>query len=87
MENEGKRPIEKIKLGSVTASIWKNETKHGYRYGVTFNRIYKVGDEWQVSATFGWDELLLLSKAANESHDKMRVLMDGDKKQSKEVEE
>jgi len=80
MENEDKKPVEKLKIGSVTASIFKNETQYGYRYGVTFCRVYKAGNEWRKSSTFSIEDLLLLSKLADEAHNKVRCLIEENKK-------
>lgn len=35
---------------------------------VTFTRSYKEGDDWHDSSSFGYDDLLTLSKAADDAH-------------------
>ena len=42
--------------------IWKNNTEAGVRYNVTFTRLYKQGDQWASTESFGRDDLLLLAK-------------------------
>lgn len=38
------------------------------RYNVTFSRLYKEGDQWKSTESFGRDDLLLLGKVANDAH-------------------
>jgi len=65
---ERNRPVDEIRLGSVKAAIWRNETERGPRYSVTFERLYRDGNEWKSSGSFGRDELLLLAKVADQAH-------------------
>lgn len=65
---EKKQPIHQIRLASVKASIWENSTDSGIRYSVTFSRLYKDGEEWKFSDSFGRDDLLLLSKVSDQAH-------------------
>jgi hypothetical protein len=62
------KPVHEIRLGRVRAAIWQNETEGGVRRNVTFSRLYKDGDQWKDSASFGRDDLPLLEKLANEVH-------------------
>lgn len=62
------RPVHEIRLGRVKAAIWENETQTGTRHNVTFQRIYKEGDEWRQSDSFGRDDLFLLMKVADIAH-------------------
>ena len=62
------RPIHEVRLGSIRAAVWKNETEVGVRYNVTFSRLYRDNDNWQSTDSFGRDDLLLLGKVANEAH-------------------
>jgi hypothetical protein len=66
------RPIEEVRIGSVKAAIWKNETENGTRYSVTFQRIYRDDqNRWRSTDSFGRDELLVLAKVADEAHDRI----------------
>ena len=65
---EKKQPVHQIKLASVKASIWENSTESGPRYNVTFARLYKDGNEWKFSDSFGRDDLLVLAKVADQAH-------------------
>ena len=62
------RPAEEIRLGAIKAAIWKNETEAGTRYNVTFERLYRQDEEWKSTSSFGRDDLLLLAKAADQTH-------------------
>lgn len=55
-------------MGSTLAAIWANESENGTRYSVTFSRLYKDGDSWKRSESFGREDLLTLAKIANEVH-------------------
>ena len=47
------KPIHEIRLGRIRAAIWENETKNGSRHNVSFSRLYKDGDQWKDSTSFG----------------------------------
>ena len=69
MKNTTKqKPIHEVRLGHIKAAVWRNETEAGVRYNVTFSRIYKDGDDWKSTDSFGRDDLLLLSKVADQTH-------------------
>lgn len=59
------RPIHEIKLGRIRASIWANgrDGKNTW-FNVSFARLYRDGDEWKTTSSFGRDDLPLVSKAA-----------------------
>ena len=58
------KPIHEVRLGTIKAAVWKNETETGARYNVTFGRIYKDGDSWRTSDSFSRDDLLVVEKVA-----------------------
>jgi hypothetical protein len=62
------KPIHEVRLGYIKAAVWRNETEAGVRYNVTFSRLYKDGDNWQSTESFGRDDLLLLAKVADQTH-------------------
>ena len=63
------RPVHEIRMGRVRAAIWANETQNGTRHNVTVSRIYKDGNDWKDSTSFGRDDLPLLVKVADQCHD------------------
>jgi len=62
------RPVHEIRLGHIKAVIWANETDAGTRHNVSLARIYRDGEKWATSATFGRDDLPLVSKVADLAH-------------------
>lgn len=62
------QPIAQVRIGAIKAAIWKNENGNGTRYNVTFQRLYKDGDQWKSSESFGRDDLLLVAKVADLAH-------------------
>ena len=62
------KPVHEIRLGRIKATIWENETENGPRYNVTVSRLYKDGDEWKQSSSFGRDDLPLVAKVVDLAH-------------------
>ena len=62
------KPVHEVRLGSIKAAVWKNNTPGGARHNVTFRRIYKKDDQWSSTDSFGRDDLLLLAKVADQAH-------------------
>ena len=62
------KPVSEILIGSLKAAIWKNTTANGPRYNVTFCRLYKDGEKWNSTDSFGRDDLLTLAKLADHAH-------------------
>lgn len=67
-KNSSNRPVHEVRMGRIRAAIWANETEKGVRHNVTLTRLYKDGDEWKDSASFGRDDLPLLAKVADQAH-------------------
>ena len=63
-----KKPVHEARLGPVKALVWANETTIGTRHNVTFTRLYKDGEEWKESSSFGRDDLMLVAKLADQLH-------------------
>jgi hypothetical protein len=64
VETMSNQPIQEIRLGRIRAAIWANQTEEGVRHNIIFTRVYKTGQQWHDTATFGRDDLLLISQAA-----------------------
>lgn len=77
-QNEQKaknQPVAKYRVGSVTASIWKNEGEKGTTFSATFDRRYRDNDNnWHSSTSHNADDLLALAKAADLAHTKILEL-------------
>ena len=62
------RPVHEVRLGRIRAAIWENETQNGTRHNVTVSRLYKDGDDWKDSSSFGRDDLPLVAKVCDQAH-------------------
>ena len=71
------KPVSEIRIGSVKAVIWPNDTEGRTRYHVTFSRLYKDGVQWKTTQTFGRNDLLVLAKVADQSHTRIFELQQG----------
>lgn len=64
------KPIQEVRIGSIKAAIWQNETDNGTRFNVTFQRIYLNPEgKWQSTDSFGRDDLLVLARVAGQTFD------------------
>ncbi len=64
MTDEKQKPIHEIKFGAVRANIWRNESeKKKPFYSVSIGRLYKSGDDWKTSSSFGEKDFPLLKLA------------------------
>ena len=78
------KPIDEVRIGRVKATIWKNGTEDAPRssrdapayvaYNVTFSRLYKDGDQWKSTPSFGRNDLLTLAKVADLAHTRIYAL-------------
>jgi len=69
MANGKDKPAHEIRLGRIKAVIWGNEIEGGgFRHNVQLRRIYKDGEEWKQSDSFGRDDLPLVAKVADMAH-------------------
>ena len=73
------RPVDEVRIGRVKATIWRNETEDGKaRFNTVFSRLYKDGEMWQSTPSFGRNDLLLVVKVAEpRAHPRVRVLGEG----------
>jgi hypothetical protein len=44
IENKKQQPAHEVRLGSIKAAVWKNDTEASVRYNATISRLYKDGD-------------------------------------------
>ena len=70
--SELNRPVYSVRYGLIKAAVWRNIVDNGNAsrpmYNVTVNRAYRDGEEWKDSSSFGYDDLLVLSKALDDCH-------------------
>jgi len=62
------KPAHEIRLGRIKATIWENQTEQGTRHNVTVSRLYKDGDQWKQTASFGREDLPLVGKVVDRAH-------------------
>lgn len=63
-QSSGNRPAHEVRSGLVRAAIWANNTRSGTRYNVTVTRIYKSGDDWKSTGSFGLRDLADLTRVS-----------------------
>ena len=59
------KPTAELRIGAVKATVWENEVGDITRHNVTFSRLYKDGEQWKTTQTFGRNDLLVLAKVAD----------------------
>ena len=47
------QPAHQLRSRSVKAALWRNETDNGTFYNITLERLYKDGEVWKSSSSFG----------------------------------
>ena len=65
------KPISEVRIGNIKAAIWQNQAGEGIRHNVTFTRIYKDGEQWKNSDSFGRDDLPRLILAAQKAYESL----------------
>ena len=65
------KPVDAIRIGRVKATIWRNGPDEQPRHNVTFSRLYKDGDQWKSTQSFGRNDLLVLAKVADQAHSRL----------------
>jgi Tfp pilus assembly protein PilF len=67
---ENNKPAAKISIYPVHATIWRN----GKFYSVKFERSYKDEGQWKRTTSFDHQNLLALSKVADQAHTEIERL-------------
>jgi hypothetical protein len=73
----GNRPVDEVRIGNISANIWRNSGEKGDFYTVTLERSYKDGDQWKSTHNLGRDDLLEAAKVLDRAHDKTVELQQG----------
>ena len=68
MAQEKAKPVHEVRLGRIRAAIWENETQNGTRHNVTVSRLYKDGEQWKDSTSFGREDLPVVCKVLDIAH-------------------
>ncbi len=76
------QPVAEVRIGRVRAAIWQNETEGRTRHNVTFSRLYKDGEQWKTTQSFGNNDLLVLAKVADQAHSRIFELQQEDEPQA-----
>ncbi|MEZ6137004.1 MAG: hypothetical protein R3C53_19085 [Pirellulaceae bacterium] len=66
--SDNNKPIHRIRLGAVAASVFANSTEKGEFHRVQIERAYKDGEDWKYTKSFNRDDLLLVAKVADLAH-------------------
>ena len=64
--SDANTPVQKFKLGSVTAAVWKNDK--GF-FSVTLQRSYKDGENWKNTDSLNPGDLLNAGKVLEQAGD------------------
>jgi len=64
VDKANKQPVQKIRHGAVSASIWSQDADRGPVFNVTFQGSYRDEDTWKDSTSFGRNNLLVISLIA-----------------------
>lgn len=74
------RPIQTLRDGAISASIWKNEGSNGAFYSVTFGRTYTDDAEKpQTADSFSSSDILKVQRIAGKAYDRINELRQSDK--------
>lgn len=58
-----RRPVHEIRLGTIRAAIWENQSpSKDVWFAVSVSRLYRDGDRWKDSSSFGRDDLPVVAK-------------------------
>ena len=65
------KPVAEVRIVRVKATVCSNETGGRTRHNVTFSRLYKDGDAWRRTQSFGRNDLLVLAKVADQARSRI----------------
>jgi hypothetical protein len=78
-------PAQKLRIGNVSAIVWRNPSDKGAWYSCQIQRSYKNGDdEWRQTDAMGLDDLLVAAKLLDQAHSWIAEAMQADRKAKKE---
>ena len=60
------KPIKRIKIGLISATIWANKTEsNGTRYSISIVRNYRQEDQWKETSSFSMNDLPTVAKVSD----------------------
>ncbi|MHB8953134.1 MAG: hypothetical protein ACYC4U_09205 [Pirellulaceae bacterium] len=62
------RPLHEIRMGLITARIWRKRSRSGLRHTISVVRLYRDGDVWKESSRFGRDDIPLVKLVLDRAH-------------------
>ena len=62
------KPVHKIRLGGLQATVWKNHGDKGSWYSVIPCRSYRQEENWKETDSLGFDDLLPMAKLLDLAH-------------------
>lgn len=76
-DSTNNKPIDRIRLGRITASIWKHASNDGVAfYKFTIDSSYKDDQgNYQQSSSFSLSDALLVAKVADLADSRIRALL------------
>jgi hypothetical protein len=80
------QPAHKLRIGNLSVTIWRNTNREKGTtwYSIQPSRSYKNGDEtWKESDSYGFDDLLTVSKLLDQAHTWIARQMAADQKARK----
>lgn len=82
MSDQKNGPVDKLRDGNITASIWENTHDGRSIHNVQFQRSYRGADgQMHNASTFGHNDLLRLSKLAERSYERTRELREAQRQE------
>ena len=71
------KPAAELRIGAVKATVWENGIGGITRHNITFSRLYKDSDQWKTTQTCGRNDLLVLTKVADQTHSRIFEIQQG----------
>ena len=86
MTTTANKPVDRIRDGSLKATIWENEGPKGTFYSVEFSRTYQdEHGQYKDSRSFSGAELLRISRLAVKAYDRVSALRQSQDGQEEEA--
>ena len=78
-------PAHKIRIGTLQATIWRNQAENGPWYSVQLTRGYKASEGWRETDSLGHDDLLPAAKLLDLAHTWAIGQLEADRKARKQA--